>query len=154
MRAAQLAKAECCNYLSTGPYGLPHYCLLYRRCRVVTAAKTPCAWFAEAVAPQDDQAQAEYRAVISGEAPPMGRAQRRAVCETCGEVFGARANSAKYCSDSCRRVARKEQYRASKQRQRARASTRACEVPAGSHPQLEVPQTRIPSGVRSHEKER
>ena len=84
----------------------------------------------------------------------MGRAQRRAVCETCGEVFRARANSAKYCSESCRQVARKEQYRASKQPQRARASTAACEVPASSHPQLEVPQTRIPSGVTSHDSER
>jgi len=151
MRARQLAKAECCNYFRTGPYGTKDHCLLYGHCRVVSGDTKPCSWFIEAVAPQDAEAQAEYLSALSGNTPTVPAAERRAVCKTCGQIFKTTSNRAQYCSEPCRKVARKEQYKASKRRKRLKTTAAVDASITGPVPPLDTAETRIPSGSIYHQ---
>lgn len=151
MKPAQLAKAECCNFHSTGPYGIRNSCAFGFPCRVFAGSAKPCRWFIEAVAPQDAEAQAEYLSALSGNTPTVPAAERRAVCKTCGQVFKTTSNRAQYCSEPCRKVARKEQYKASKRRKRLKTTAAVDASITGPVPPLDTAETRIPSGSIHHQ---
>lgn len=130
MTPVQLAKAECCNYFSTGPYHIKDYCCLEPnpggedayRCLVVVGSRVPCEWFQGAVVDRPGQVMEDYERSLQGQAPPA-RPLRRARCAICNEEFHTAFNRAAYCSDGCRREARRRQSRMSKRRQRQRRAT-------------------------------
>ncbi|KUK40494.1 MAG: Uncharacterized protein XD69_1456 [Clostridia bacterium 62_21] len=144
-----LAAAECANYLARGPQGKKDCCLREpggdHAC-VFFSGNAPhrCVWFEQDILPLDPVTEEaywrEYGQVTkgaaegdqAGHARKAAREARRALkdarkkrekrCETCKKFFVPEPGKekSKYCSDTCRRMAERDQARARKQKSRER----------------------------------
>jgi hypothetical protein len=114
--------AECAAYFSNGPEDKKHFCV-HRdgACKLLGDSPARCRYLEEAVLPIDTvgSARAEYTLAVEGTSkPPVAPYAKRAICIHCGNPFTAPHNRDMYCSDECRRAARKVQVRHAVRRHR------------------------------------
>jgi len=143
-----LAAQECAGYQASGPSGRKHYCLREpggdNTCVFFGNTLHRCTWFEQDVLPLDpvteeaywrkygqvaegaaggDQAeQARKAAREARKALKEAREKREKICAFCKKPFVPEPGKekGKYCSDTCRRMAERDQARARKQRSRER----------------------------------
>lgn len=125
-KARQLAAAECTNFESKSCLVLDGPCVF-----ASADGEHRCRWFEEAVLPPDPALREAYvRPYGEGAADKEGREAlqqaRKALekpCSRCGKPFVPRNNFDRYCSDICRREARKEGVKAAVKNYRQKSGT-------------------------------
>ncbi len=113
----KLAKAECCNYVESGPHKIKGYCCMEPGCshRCLLTSGNPCKWFVEAVLPLDPDLELEWQKLFAADS---ARKSIFRTCE-CGKHFKPSSNRQQCCPE-CAEKSRKKGCRDRVRRHRAK----------------------------------